>query len=68
MAPAADSAMVLGPVGIGVGAVLGERVTAFGVSTRAHDPFSLRSAAVRSSRRGSHPSSHPDRNLRKATA
>jgi len=68
MAPAADSAVVLGPVGIGVCPVLGERVTASGMSTRAHDPFSLPPAAVCSSRRGSHPSSHPDRNLRKATA
>lgn len=61
MEPAADSAVV----GLAMSPYL---ATAFGMSTRARDPFSLPPAAVRSSRRGSHPSSQPHRNLRKVTA
>ncbi|WP_405988590.1 hypothetical protein [Streptomyces sp. NBC_00986] len=61
MEPAADPAVV----GL---AMTPHLTTAFGTVTRARDPFGLPPAAARSSRRGPRPSSHPDRNLRKATA
>lgn len=61
MEPAADPAVV----GL---AMPPHPTTAFGTVTRVRDPFSLPPAAARSSRRGSRPSPHPDRNLRKATA
>ncbi|WP_405975983.1 hypothetical protein OG496_51765 [Streptomyces sp. NBC_00988] len=56
MEPAVDPAVV----GL---AMTPHLATASGTVTRAYDPFSLPPAAARSSRRGSHPSSHPDRNL-----